>query len=100
MEDKRACENCKHFVIRDSKGVVLCGCESWECEFEPKEGEDKEGKWIEVWDKDHLIILAYKCSECGSMRNTKTSYCADCGAKMEEVKNERVVHTRDNSRNV
>lgn len=40
MEDKRACENCKHFVIRDSRGVVLCGCEKWECEFEPKEDEE------------------------------------------------------------
>lgn len=40
MEDKRACEKCKHFITRDSKGVVLCGCEKWECEFEPKEGEE------------------------------------------------------------
>lgn len=31
----------------------------------------KKGKWIEVWDKDHLVILAYKCSECETMRNTK-----------------------------
>lgn len=33
-EDKRACEKCTHFIIRDSKGVVLCGCEKWECDFE------------------------------------------------------------------
>lgn len=46
--------------------------------------QQENGEWIEVWDKDHLIILAYKCSECGSMRNTKTSYCADCGADMAE----------------
>ena len=43
----------------------------------------KKGKWIEVWDKDHIVILAHKCSECGTMRNTKTKYCADCGAEME-----------------
>lgn len=33
-EDKRACEKCIHYVTRDSKGVVLCGCDSWECDFE------------------------------------------------------------------
>ena len=34
VEDKRACEKCIHYVTRDSKGVVLCGCDSWECDFE------------------------------------------------------------------
>ena len=34
VEDKRACENCIHYVTRDSRGVVLCGCDSWECDFE------------------------------------------------------------------
>ena len=33
-EDKRACEKCIHYVTRDSRGVVLCGCDSWECDFE------------------------------------------------------------------
>ena len=34
VEDKRACEKCIHYVTRDSRGVVLCGCDSWECDFE------------------------------------------------------------------
>ena len=34
VEYKRACEKCIHYVTRDSRGVVLCGCDSWECEFE------------------------------------------------------------------
>ena len=34
VEDKRACEKCIHYVTRDSRGVALCGCDSWECEFE------------------------------------------------------------------
>jgi hypothetical protein len=34
VEDKRACEKCIHYVTRDSRGVVLCGCDSWECNFE------------------------------------------------------------------
>jgi hypothetical protein len=33
VEDKRACERCIHYVTRDSRGVVLCGCDSWECDF-------------------------------------------------------------------
>ena len=44
----------------------------------------KKGRWIEVWDKDRLVILAYKCSECEYMMNINTShYCPNCGAKME-----------------
>ncbi len=44
----------------------------------------KKGKWIEIWDKDRLVILAYKCSECEYMMNINTShYCPNCGAKME-----------------
>lgn len=34
VEDKRACERCIHYVTRDSRGVALCGCDSWECDFE------------------------------------------------------------------
>lgn len=34
VEDKRACEKCIHYVSRDSGRVVLCGCDSWECDFE------------------------------------------------------------------
>lgn len=45
----------------------------------------KVGKWIPIWDKDHLVVLAYQCSECETMRNTTTNYCADCGAEMEGV---------------
>lgn len=37
-EDPRRCENCIHFVTRDSAGVVLCGSDARECDFTPKEG--------------------------------------------------------------
>lgn len=40
-EDKRRCENCIHFILRDSVGVVLCGCESWECDYKSKKGGKK-----------------------------------------------------------
>ena len=50
--------------------------------------ERKVGKWIEIWDLDHLVVLAYQCSECGIMINTKSNYCPNCGAEMRGDKNE------------
>lgn len=47
--------------------------------------ELRKGHWIEKWDSDHLVILAYECSECGMMMNVNTShYCPNCGADMRE----------------
>ena len=37
----------------------------------PNVEECKVGKWIEIWDEDHLVVLAYQCSECETMRNAK-----------------------------
>lgn len=48
----RDCKNCKHYVIKDTKHnyeqngcgtytQYIYGCESWECEFEPKEEDDE-----------------------------------------------------------
>ena len=52
-------------------------------DLEPVSPQRKTVRWVEVWDKDHLVILAYKCSECGIMMNIKTAhYCPNCGAKM------------------
>lgn len=51
----------------------------------PVNPQPKTGKWIEKWDSDHLVILAYECSKCGMMMNVNTShYCPNCGAKMAE----------------
>ena len=38
----RDCENCEHYVLKDTrdyKGDVVRarGCEMWDCEFEPRE---------------------------------------------------------------
>ena len=39
------CENCKYFITRDSRGVVLCGnLEARDCEFDPKEKNDEINK--------------------------------------------------------
>lgn len=49
----------------------------------PVTPKEKTGKWIEKWDSDHLVILAYECSKCGMMMNVNTShYCPNCGARM------------------
>lgn len=50
----------------------------------PVTPKKKTGKWIEKWDSDHLVILAYECSKCGMMMNVNTShYCPNCGARMK-----------------
>lgn len=42
MADDRNCTECKHHVPL-KPGSDICGCEKWECEFEPKEDYTKEG---------------------------------------------------------
>jgi len=42
MADDRNCTECKHHVPL-KPGSDICGCEKWECEFEPKEECTKEG---------------------------------------------------------
>ena len=36
LTEERDCENCKHYISKDGNN----GCESWECEFEPKENKE------------------------------------------------------------
>ena len=40
----------------------------------------KSGKWID--HQDGRWIYA-KCSECGTVHDTRSNYCPSCGAKME-----------------
>lgn len=48
--------------------------------------ERKVGKWIPIWDSEaHLAVIAYQCSECWIMTNTKSDYCAGCGAEMKGI---------------
>ena len=42
--------------------------------------EPKTGHWID--HQDGRWIYA-KCSECGTVHDTQTNYCPNCGAKME-----------------
>ena len=43
--------------------------------------KQKMGHWID-YQKNRWIYA--QCSECGTVHDTKTNYCPNCGAKMEE----------------
>lgn len=46
---------------------------------------NKSGKWIDYQDGRWIYA---KCSECGTVHDTRSNYCPSCGAKMEsEVNN-------------
>jgi len=57
--DERNCENCKHYVVKDTRTnwgdqetTCIKGCESWDCEYEPKiTAEDKLERIREILDK-------------------------------------------------
>lgn len=46
MANDRDCENCKHHKEVCKDGIFYHSCESWDCEFEPKEDveAEEEGK--------------------------------------------------------
>ena len=46
------------------------------------------GRWVvkyEIWGKNVKTVEGYKCSKCGGFSFYQDNYCADCGAKMDEV---------------
>ena len=45
--------------------------------------EVKHGKWIEYLPVLGAGNLQIRCSECGLTNDFKTSYCPNCGAKMD-----------------
>ena len=49
------------------------------------EQEPKTGHWIDH-QEDRWIYA--KCSECGTIHDTRTNYCPYCGSKMQEVEHE------------
>ena len=53
MSDERNCKECKHYVVSDVKrnyeqngcgmyDAPIYACESWNCEFAPKGGEENK----------------------------------------------------------
>lgn len=61
--------------------------------------EPKHGKWEDVEEILYegntegtpytVTAVGYKCSECGTEMGTLWSFCPNCGAKMDEVSDER-----------
>ena len=50
------------------------------------EAEPKHGRWIKSKKSDYN----WECSNCGyGLSDYRTTYCYDCGARMDEVENER-----------
>lgn len=40
------------------------------------------------WKKSQIYPYAVVCSRCGTVFELGTSYCGECGAKMDEVRDE------------
>ena len=53
-------------------------------ELPPVTPKQKMGCWIN-YQKN--IWIYTQCSECGTVHDTKTNYCPNCGAKMEVSEN-------------
>ena len=45
----------------------------------------KCGRWLTKFDGD--IYEYYECSECGNTGSCETTYCSNCGARMDGVEN-------------
>lgn len=61
--------------------------------------EPKRGRWEDVEEVLEegitdgtpytIMSVGYKCSECGNEMGNLWSFCPNCGAKMDEVEDER-----------
>lgn len=61
--------------------------------------EPKRGRWEDVEEVIEegitdgtpytIMSVGYKCSECGNEMGNLWSFCPNCGAKMDEVEDER-----------
>lgn len=43
---ERNCENCKHYIKTVRNGMVFASCESWDCEYDPRDDEEKDEKGV------------------------------------------------------
>ena len=78
-------------AVKDHNGNIICSSELWEqiasiIENTPASDvvEVKHGYWIVVGRTEHGKSIL-KCSHCGRARKNhgKSSFCCDCGAKMD-----------------
>ena len=64
----------------DDKRYETNYCLNTILELPPVTPKQKMGRWI---DYQKNIWIYAQCSECGTVHDTKTNYCPNCGAKME-----------------
>lgn len=43
----RNCNNCKHYKIEENETIKVSSCESWECNYEPKDKDEEER--MSIW---------------------------------------------------
>lgn len=60
MANDRDCENCKHHKEVCKDGIFYHSCESWDCEFEPKEDEEFEPKEDAI---SRQAVIQHICEE-------------------------------------
>lgn len=61
MANDRDCENCKHHKEVCKDGIFYHSCESWDCEFEPKEDEEFEPKEDAISRQAVLDAITANC---------------------------------------
>lgn len=53
--------------------------------------EQKNGIWVKKHNEKAWTHYTYSCSICDGGSDCVTNYCPNCGAKMDEVKDERKI---------
>lgn len=78
MTNKEAIEELKKVDTLDMPARL---CEAHYMAIKALEQEPKAGHWIDH-QEDRWIYA--KCSECGTVHDTRTNYCPNCGCRMVE----------------
>ena len=83
MTEQESCEDCisraealKNLALTNGKDDVYRMIR----ELPSIQPKPKTGHWIDHQDGRWIYV---QCSECGTVHDTQTNYCPNCGAKME-----------------
>ena len=74
-ECARECDNCVYY--EKCIGHQYCGL----IDNAPTIEERPKGKWI--IHNDYNENCRYGCDQCGNLTNRNSSFCPDCGVRME-----------------
>lgn len=85
--DARNCEGCNLFELAEMlhKGKLDCLMDEHHSIVIDPESLRPKGRWGIYTDEDEVFGDIYypKCTLCGKLAFSTTSYCPNCGAKME-----------------